>query len=470
MRVVVACLCLWGTDRAAVAHPKPGAHADIRVAVQDRSVRVDLLMNLMFVDGLIAAPREASDDVRADEEGAILAGLRRYFASEPGGISGLTRRPESAKGVILDKPNHVLIDGIEVTPLEVSYAIIRPAPESRPGFEQNPLLLIPQVHLVLEYGCKQPPSTVELRWGTFPLDFLAQGRDTPPPVEIEAQLTAEGDIHLVKLTRSEPGYIWHGTGRSIAQRMSSVPEVIQGNQRVVPVATAAVVVAWLGGILLMTRRRGGRGALGIAALAPAVALAAWGLRDVGEVPLGGWGRDAERRLVRAPGVEEAGAIFVSLQGNVYRAFDYTSEPEIYDALARSVDGPLLDTMYNEVYRTLVMYEEGGAVSRVKSLQTLRTDVELGPAAAGADQQSFQVTARWRLEGVVYHWGHSHTRLNEYLAKFRVAATGAGWRIVSAQTLEQFRLDPATGRPPPGGPTANEQPSPSQEKPAWHPNR
>ncbi|MBC7772581.1 MAG: hypothetical protein H7210_08825 [Pyrinomonadaceae bacterium] len=435
--------------------------------MQDRSVRIDLLMNLMFVDGLIYAPREAPDDIGDGEEVAVLSGLRRYFGSSPGGISGLIGRDENPRGVILDKPNRVLLDGVEVAPLEVSFTIVRPAPETRPGFEQNPLLLIPQIHLVLEYGCKQPPTKVELQWGTFPLDFLAQGRDTPPPVEIEAQLTAEGEIYLVTFTSIERGFTWHGTGRSIAQRMSSVPEAPELSVRVLPAASALVVASWIGFAWIAWRRRGGRAAMAAVALMPVVMLTARSVLEIGEVPLGAWaGRLGSRPEIRIPRDAEAREIFTLLQNNVYRAFDYTTEPEIYDALARSVDGPLLDAMYNDVYRSLVMYEEGGAVSRVKSVQPIETTIVDGLPRKRSDGVAFDVLARWRLEGVVYHWGHSHTRVNEYLARFRVAASQtAGWRIVSAQTIEQFRVDPLTGA------TAITPASPEmQEEPAWHPTR
>ena len=61
-----------------------------------------------------------------------------------------------------------------------------------------------------------------------------------------------------------------------------------------------------------------------------------------------------------------------------------------------------------------------------------------------------------MEGQVYHWGHSHTRVNEYEADYAVLSTPAGWRIAASSIREQFRVDepdPETeGKPftlPPG---------------------
>ena len=52
-------------------------------------------------------------------------------------------------------------------------------------------------------------------------------------------------------------------------------------------------------------------------------------------------------LSPSPRLDEQRAhdVFETLQRNAYRAFDYREENEIYDALARSVDGPLLTDLY-----------------------------------------------------------------------------------------------------------------------------
>ena len=63
-----------------------------------------------------------------------------------------------------------------------------------------------------------------------------------------------------------------------------------------------------------------------------------------------------------------------------------------------------------------------------------------------------VNARWQVEGVVYHWGHSHSRLNEYRARYTVASVSQGWRIVGVEPLEQRRVDPVV-------PAALPKPSP-----------
>jgi hypothetical protein len=146
-----------------------------------------------------------------------------------------------------------------------------------------------------------------------------------------------------------------------------------------------------------------------------------------------------------PSSDEALAIFKSLHRNIYRAFDYTDEGAVYDALAQSVDGPMLETIYNDVYQSLIMREENGAVSKVvrveideakltskfDSAESTPPDEELG---------SFVVRASWQVDGLVTHFGHAHKRTNAFEAVYTVAPRAAGWRIVEVDILEQRRID------------------------------
>jgi hypothetical protein len=147
--------------------------------------------------------------------------------------------------------------------------------------------------------------------------------------------------------------------------------------------------------------------------------------------------------VELPDTGQAVAIFEPLHANIYRAFDYVQPSEIYDALERSVDGALLDALYNDIYRGLILQEEGGALSRVQRVDSLGVEVEsIGLLADG--RPGFTLQHHWRVTGAVFHWGHSHYRTNEYRARYTVAAggpeSGGGWRIRGHQPLEQVRLE------------------------------
>ena len=134
-----------------------------------------------------------------------------------------------------------------------------------------------------------------------------------------------------------------------------------------------------------------------------------------------------------PEQEEAAAVFESLLGNVYRAFDYRDEEAIYDALANSVGGPYLDSVYLEIFNGLQMTEQGGARSRVREVRIQKaTPVSLAPNSYGVDCQ-------WTIEGSVEHWGHVHTRKNLFAGRFAVQVTDGHWRITGLDLSNQERL-------------------------------
>ncbi len=136
---------------------------------------------------------------------------------------------------------------------------------------------------------------------------------------------------------------------------------------------------------------------------------------------------------------DAEAIFETLLKNVYRAFDYRTESDVYDALALSVGGELLSEVYLQVHRSLEMAEQGGAVSRIKDVTILEGNrQEVDKRFADADQ-SFGYKANWTVEGTVEHWGHIHARTNGYEALFSIVVEDKAWKIVDLQVLHQERV-------------------------------
>ncbi len=444
----------------AIAHPKPGAHADVRITIEDEGVRFDVLMNALFADGITSVQRAARDAVREEEEAPLCAAVGEYF--------GVARPPGTATALV-GRPNTVRIDGIEVTPVVRELKIVRPLPETRPGFVQNPALLIPQIHAVMEYPAKAAPKSVGMVWGVFPRDFLAPDRDGAPYADIEAVVTGAGHFELITLTHAEPEFVWRRPVGGRDENFRPVPPLRAAPARAgSPLLAVAVLCAWGAWAAWCWRPRLGPvlRIAGAGAVAAGLAAFVW-LRPL-TLPLG---PPPPPPLARGEALEA----FSALHANIYRAFDYTKESEIYDALARSVDGPLLDAVYNDVYRGLVMQEEGGALSRVKSVTPVATEVRSIGLEPDGRTPAFEVEARWRVVGVVYHWGHSHARTNEYAAVYGVASRSGGWRIVSSTPLQQQRIEgpeqagsaaslaaPAnSGAPAPSGPNAapREEPRP-----------
>jgi hypothetical protein len=138
-------------------------------------------------------------------------------------------------------------------------------------------------------------------------------------------------------------------------------------------------------------------------------------------------RDAE--VDEARGREVVGAIL----HNVYRAFDYREEEQIYDVLARSASGDLLEQIYLETRRGLVLASQGGARAKVKEIEL----VEL--TARPASGRGFVADVTWNVSGSVGHWGHIHQRRNRVRAELSLAPQDGVWKLVDMKVLEEERL-------------------------------
>jgi len=277
-------------------------------------------------------------------------------------------------------------------------------------------------------------------WTVFPPNLLTDpdADGVYPPMTIQAQLTAEGRVSILSFTADEPEQTWYGTGKTREERFEAVPAVEPKAATGLPVLAIGLSIVGLVLLACGVMRSGKRiwwivGGVALLAVAPA-------FRSVGLVEIGG-GRG------RLPTEAEAIAIFEPLHANIYRAFDYEDQGAIYDALARSVSGELLETLYEGIYRSLIMFDQGGAVSRVSAVRLMDVEVLSIGYVDDAGTPGFTVRAKWQVDGIVYHYGHSHERTNEYLAEYSVAMTEGGWRITGNRILSQERLDPETRQKP-----------------------
>ncbi|RMH10620.1 MAG: hypothetical protein D6695_11100 [Planctomycetota bacterium] len=414
----MALLAVLTLARMGTAHPQDGPHADIRVSIDETGVHFGMMINLVFIDEIVNVPRESPDAVHPIEEEALREALERFFAEK----------------------NVVEIDGVEVSPIFRSFEMIRGGLDELALFPKSGMRGLLRARIELEYPGKGAPRSVRFVWGAYPpntLLDLEQGVE-PPPMTVEMQVSAEGRVHILQFTQDEPEVTWHGTGLSPEQRFQAVPEVKMPEAvPQFPALALGIAVAGLGVLLAGVRTAKARPA--IIGLGAALLVAAPLTRSIGTIRLG----PARPAL---PTEAEARAIFEPLHANIYRAFDYEKPGQIYDALARSVDGELLEQLYDQIYTSLIMFDQGGAVSRVSAVRLMRVDIKsIGYIDDGATP-GFTLEAQWQVDGVVYH-GHTHRRTNEYVAEYSVALRPAGWRISGNRVLSQERLDPDTGKRP-----------------------
>ena len=121
--------------------------------------------------------------------------------------------------------------------------------------------------------------------------------------------------------------------------------------------------------------------------------------------------------------------------NVYRAYDYQSESDVYDALEHSCSGELLEELFLKIQSGLRMREQGGAIARVEKV----TVSDMSPLKGNRDDEAI-VDCTWSVTGTVEHWGHVHTRENEYSAHMAISLTSEGrGRITEFDVIDEKRV-------------------------------
>jgi hypothetical protein len=135
--------------------------------------------------------------------------------------------------------------------------------------------------------------------------------------------------------------------------------------------------------------------------------------------------------------EQAQALLQTLLKNVYRAFDFREENDVYDKLALSVSGELLAEVYLQNRKSFAVQRAGGAQAKIKTVEILEANAE----RVGDWPLSYAIDGKWTAKGSVGHWGHVHTRENRYHAIVTVQAVDGNWKITGLELLEEERIDP-----------------------------
>ena len=297
------------------------------------------------------------------------------------------------------------------------------------------------------YAAKDRPRTVSMVWELFP------GPRSPSAGKMYAGLAAFEDWQEIVFSQQEPEYVWHALERPSERPLAAAEAPPEDVKVRVPVVTLAMLLA--AGVFLVIARARKLGMRTRAVVAGALAVLAVALVGVGgaEVTLP-W-----KSTIRRPDDSKALEMFAALHANIYDAFEYKTESDIYDVLAQSVDGPLLDAIYNEIYQGLILRDQGGAVCKIESVKMLESKLVAPEDSPARHEAAFGVECRWRVRGAVHHWGHTHTRVNEFVAAYTVEPRSVGspggspttrpraasWKITASQVLDEKRvLDETTG--------------------------
>jgi len=135
---------------------------------------------------------------------------------------------------------------------------------------------------------------------------------------------------------------------------------------------------------------------------------------------------------------QAAALLEALLKNVYRAFDFRAEEDVYDKLAISVMGDLLADVYLQNRRSFAVQAAGGAQAKVKEISVRNA------MAVHQDETplTYALRGQWTATGTVGHWGHVHTRQNLYDAIVTIQAVDGTWKITKLEVIEENRIDPS----------------------------
>lgn len=275
------------------------------------------------------------------------------------------------------------------------------------------------VGLIWEFPLPPAPKTVFIEWTGY-----IQGQKKLP---IRVFFGSKSEV--IEAVPELKQLVWRSLGRlPLPAPLSPVPLIDEPEPMRLPVAS---VVWFAGGLFVLFfclagghRLPGGGVAFSAAWLFGA--LMTWPLLVI-HIP-----RDSDALAIHEKPAAEA--ILSPLLRNVYRAFDFRTESDIYDTLARSVNGELLRKLYLETLQALTLEGREGTRVTISEFSAEIMELKENPTGTG-----FIAECQWTALGTVGHWGHSHTRVNRYTAEVTVSPVKGEWKIVSLEVREARRI-------------------------------
>ena len=220
---------------------------------------------------------------------------------------------------------------------------------------------------------------------------------------------------------------WRSRGRlPMPAPLASVPKLEQSAPWRLPVASLIWFSCGLVFFLLFKGRRLPGGTVAF--------LGAWLLGALLTWPLFVIEITGNARVPDIKTAHDAESILTPLLRNVYRAFDHRTESDIYDTLARSVDGELLRQLYLETLQALTLEGREGTRVTITEFSTEVMDVKPNPDGSG-----FIAHCQWTALGTVGHWGHAHTRVNRYTAQVVISPVQSEWKVTKLDVSEARRI-------------------------------
>lgn len=383
-------------------HPQDGPHAEVDLLIEEEKIILVVTANLAWLDELVEIPRELPDNLHPSEtEDAV----------------------EQLRGFLFNVPT-IVVDGTSISNWTSTSPIANhPDPALLPLFPNAGMRGLRKWRFTFQANLTEPPQQVTLRWHVFAPDRISDPL-SPPPLAVTGEIQSQGLVDPFMLTPAEPAYTWHRSSGELGARLEPYTNPIPVSKSTSN-AIAWVLIGSIAIMIILTLSSNRRW--------PVIVTAGLGVGAATCIAM------IPPQTLRPQDLED---ISRALHRNMYRSFDYTERESVYDSLALSVDGLLLDSIYEEIFASLVMREEGGAVARVTSIT--HHDVVTEPAFRiminGEMRWNAMVRVHWTVRGRVTHWGHSHQRADRWAARFRLQEAEDGWRFTEGVFEERIPED------------------------------
>ncbi|MHC4402123.1 MAG: hypothetical protein ACYTG0_20825 [Planctomycetota bacterium] len=376
--------------------------------IDDYEVRHEILIPLLTLEPSVLIARDDDELLDVAEQEAARQQIEAYFRSgNPIEVDGVRMRPG------MERCDFYGLDFRDFA----QRAPRKPVP-----------MVTARVGIILSYPLASPAQTVSLTWDRFNRFVWT----------INTVVFAYDETCKTTLTRLAKNNVfrWENPGRLVPPPLGPVAAVFPPPPTLsLPVLSLSCLIVAPAVVLAMTVRR-------VALRRRLLVLGAFFLVAALGWPFLRWKAPHPFATHVEVSDEQAEKIFVVLHENVYRAFEFREESEVYDALATSIHGDLLRDVYLQIRRGLEMQEQGGAVSRIREVSIVAGQTEPLPAAGAGRQRAEHGFARrttWTVAGTVEHWGHVHQRTNQYEALFVVEPVDKAWKITDMVLLDERRL-------------------------------
>ena len=372
--------------------------------VEPHEVRHEVLIRVKDLEQWMDLGLHGDEYIEVDELGPLKQRIGAFLlAKNPVKVDGERLKP------ILDRSNYVTvgITGIQILEqpqrLEISTAI---------------------VGVIIAYLTEGMPQQVSVDWELF-TDQVQKvpATATDPAGPLPTYLTPDDNIH------TWTNFLKNYTPPTVAQ--VDIKDTV--NKLSIPMASVTGTIVIVFALGWLARRRRHQQAYKI----PLLLVIAGLLTVVFAHPYAHYTIDRPTALITRLSDQESKRVMQSLLKNVYRSFDFRDESDVYDKLALSVQGDLLEDIYLQNRKSFAVKKAGGAQAKVNKIEILEADAE----PLSSEGKGFSVKAKWTAQGSVGHWGHVHTRKNYYDALVEVQIMDGHWKIINLELLEEKRLEP-----------------------------